>query len=206
MSTALSAFLIFVGVGIAVWLLSCVVEALRSVQQEPRKLRWAPELPIEHIEVNGIAPLCEDRQRSQPRAPAYTPDATRPVRKVDPRALQAVHPLCSRLSGARILDILKARYDATLFTRAVEGFFDKIDLRDVTLAGVSIGGAIALIVAARRSPRVARVVAINPYDDAKGRGMTRSSTDRQDRHLRIAPAGDRRDRHAREEFPQCTRS
>jgi len=54
MSTALSAFLIFVGVGIAVWLLSCVVEALRSVPQEPRKLRWAPELPIEHIEVDGI--------------------------------------------------------------------------------------------------------------------------------------------------------
>src|SRR5262249_18597066 len=54
MSTALSAFLIFVGVGIAVWLLSCVVEALRSVSQEPRKLRWAPELPIEHIEVDGI--------------------------------------------------------------------------------------------------------------------------------------------------------
>jgi hypothetical protein len=54
MSTALSAFLIFVGVGIAVWLLSCVVEALRSAPQEPPKLRWAPELPIEHIEVDGI--------------------------------------------------------------------------------------------------------------------------------------------------------
>ena len=45
----------------------------------------------------------------------------------------------------------------------------------MTLAGVSIGGSIALIVAARRNPRVARVVAINPYDYAKGRGMARSS-------------------------------
>ena len=53
---------------------------------------------------------------------------------------------------------------------AVEGFLDKLDLRDVTLAGVSIGGAIALIIAARRNPRVARVVSINPYDYAKGRG------------------------------------
>ena len=40
---------------------------------------------------------------------------------------------------------------------------------------VSIGGSIALIVAARHNPRVARVIAINPYDYAKGRGMARSS-------------------------------
>jgi pimeloyl-ACP methyl ester carboxylesterase len=72
-------------------------------------------------------------------------------------------------------DIPKARYDAAFFTASVEGFLDRLDLRDVTLAGVSIGGSIALIVAARRNRRVARVIAINPYDYAKGRGMARSS-------------------------------
>jgi pimeloyl-ACP methyl ester carboxylesterase len=72
-------------------------------------------------------------------------------------------------------DIPKARYDADFFVGAVEGFLDALDLRNVTLAGVSIGGSIALIVAARQSPRVARVIAINPYDYAKGRGMARSS-------------------------------
>jgi pimeloyl-ACP methyl ester carboxylesterase len=36
-------------------------------------------------------------------------------------------------------DIPQARYDAAFFTKAVEGFLDKLDLRDVTLAGVSIG-------------------------------------------------------------------
>ena len=58
---------------------------------------------------------------------------------------------------------------------AIEGFLDRLDLRDVTLAGVSIGGSIALILAARHNPRVTRVIAINPYDYAKGRGMARSS-------------------------------
>ena len=72
-------------------------------------------------------------------------------------------------------DIPRARYDATFFTEAAEGFLDKLDLRDVTLAGVSIGGAIALIIAARHNRRVARVIAINPYDYAKGRGMAPSS-------------------------------
>jgi pimeloyl-ACP methyl ester carboxylesterase len=43
------------------------------------------------------------------------------------------------------------------------------------LCGESIGGAIALIIAGRRNTRVARIVAINPYDYAKGRGMARSS-------------------------------
>lgn len=72
-------------------------------------------------------------------------------------------------------DIPQNCYDAAFFTKAVEGFLDRLDLRDVTLASVSIGGAIALIIAARRNPRVARVVAINPYDYAGGRGMARSS-------------------------------
>ena len=72
-------------------------------------------------------------------------------------------------------DIPNARYDASFFTAAVEGFLEKLDLRDVTLAGVSIGGAIPLIMASRHNPRIARVVAVNPYDYAKGRGMARSS-------------------------------
>ena len=72
-------------------------------------------------------------------------------------------------------DIPDARYDAAFFTEAVEGFLDRLDLRDVTLAGVSIGGSLALILATRHNPRVARVIAINPYDYAKGRGMARGS-------------------------------
>ena len=45
----------------------------------------------------------------------------------------------------------------------------------MTLAGVSIGGSISLLLAARRNARVVRVAAINPYDYAKGRGLARSS-------------------------------
>jgi pimeloyl-ACP methyl ester carboxylesterase len=38
-------------------------------------------------------------------------------------------------------DIPKARYDAAFFTEVVEGFISKLNLRGVTLAGISIGGA-----------------------------------------------------------------
>jgi pimeloyl-ACP methyl ester carboxylesterase len=43
------------------------------------------------------------------------------------------------------------------------------------LAGVSIGGTIPLVIAAKRNPRVKKVVAINPYDYAKGLGITRGN-------------------------------
>jgi pimeloyl-ACP methyl ester carboxylesterase len=72
-------------------------------------------------------------------------------------------------------DIPDTRYDAEFFAESVAKFLDVLDLKDVTLSGVSIGGSIALILAGRRNPRIARVVAINPYDYAKGRGMARSS-------------------------------
>jgi pimeloyl-ACP methyl ester carboxylesterase len=72
-------------------------------------------------------------------------------------------------------DIPPAKYDAAFFADTAEGFLKALDLRDVTLAGVSIGASISLILAARNNPRVPRVVAINPYDYAKGRGMARSS-------------------------------
>jgi pimeloyl-ACP methyl ester carboxylesterase len=68
-----------------------------------------------------------------------------------------------------------AKYDADYFVETVEGFLEALDLHDVTLAGVSIGASISLVLAARNNRRVSRVVAINPYDYAKGRGMARSS-------------------------------
>src|SRR6516225_5264433 len=44
-----------------------------------------------------------------------------------------------------------------------------------TEAGESIGGAIALALAARHNPRIARVVALNPYDYGRRGGIRRSS-------------------------------
>lgn len=41
--------------------------------------------------------------------------------------------------------------------------------------GESIGGSVALLLAARRHPRIQRVVAINPYDYDRGRGLRRGS-------------------------------
>src|SRR2546423_763372 len=55
--------------------------------------------------------------------------------------------------GHGFSDIPKADYRPQLFVNAVEGFLDKLDLTEVTLAGISIGGVIPLIIAANGDPR-----------------------------------------------------
>ena len=69
----------------------------------------------------------------------------------------------------------RAGYTAAYFTDAVEGFLDATDIRGAVLAGESIGGAIALALAARHNPRIAQVVALNPYDYGRRGGIRRSS-------------------------------
>ncbi|KYK44167.1 alpha/beta hydrolase [Bradyrhizobium liaoningense] len=57
-----------------------------------------------------------------------------------------------------------ASFDEPYFRRGVIRFIEELDLSDVTLVGESIGGTLALTVAASLPQRVKRVVAINPYD------------------------------------------
>jgi pimeloyl-ACP methyl ester carboxylesterase len=57
-----------------------------------------------------------------------------------------------------------APFDEPYFRQGAIAFIEKLNLTDVTLVGESIGGALALTVAAAIPQRVARVVAINPYD------------------------------------------
>jgi pimeloyl-ACP methyl ester carboxylesterase len=69
----------------------------------------------------------------------------------------------------------RADYTASYFTDAVAGFLQATSIRGAVLAGESIGGAIALALAARRNPSIARVVALNPYDYGRRGGIRRSS-------------------------------
>jgi pimeloyl-ACP methyl ester carboxylesterase len=168
--------IIFAGVGFALWLVSYIVEALRSAPAAPAKLRWAPEIPIGTVEVDGIklrfiktgaGPIIVLLHTLRTQLDLFE--------KLIPDLSKRFTVYALDYPGHGYSDIPPARYDAGFFVSAVEGFLDKRDLRNIVLAGVSIGGVIPLLIAARHNPRVARVVAINPYDYAKGRGLARSS-------------------------------
>ena len=61
-----------------------------------------------------------------------------------------------------------ARYEELDLRAAVVEFVTGLDLRDVTLAGESLGGALALSASIDLKDRVSRVVAINSYDYPSG--------------------------------------
>jgi pimeloyl-ACP methyl ester carboxylesterase len=161
---------------VAVVAASYLVEALRRVPKPPEKLTWAPDIPIKYVDIGGVNIRYIKRGAGPNLVLLHTLGAQLDLfEKVVPDLAKYFTVYALDYPGHGYSDIPKAQYDADFFVHSVEGFLDVLDLRDATLCGVSIGGAIALIVAGRRSARAARVVAINPYDYAKGRGMARSS-------------------------------
>jgi pimeloyl-ACP methyl ester carboxylesterase len=162
--------------GIAVVLVSFLVEATRRRPVAPKRLRWAPNIPIQYVTVNGA------RLRYIKAGEGPTLILLHTLRtqldlfeKVVPELSKRFTVYALDYPGHGYSDLPPAKYDAAFFADTVEGFLEALDLRDVTLSGVSTGGSISLILAARNNPRVSRVVAINPYDYGKGRGMARSS-------------------------------
>ena len=176
MNVLLWTLLIFASVGLGVWLVSLGIEALRPTPDPPKKLRWAPDITIEYVDVRGHKLRFIRSGRGPILVLLHTLRTQLDLfEKVVPELSKHFTVYALDYPGHGYSDIPKSRYDAAFFTEAVEAFLERLDLSDVTLAGVSIGGAIPLIIAAKQNPRVARVVAINPYDYAKGRGMARSS-------------------------------
>ena len=87
----------------------------------------------------------------------------------------AHHPQRLGLAGPNLilLHTLRTQLDFYKWTAA---FLDKLDIRQATVAGVSIGATIALVLAARDNPRVAGVVAVNSYDYGPAASGVRKSS------------------------------
>ena len=168
--------LIAIGILLAVFAASFVVEALRQRPAAPAKLYWAPDLPIHYTEIDG------NRIRYIKTGSGPTLVLLHTLRtqldifeKVVPTLAKSFTIYAPDYPGHGFSDIPKADYAPELFVKAVEGFLDKLDLNDVTLAGISIGGVIPLIIAAKHNPRVTKVIAINPYDYGDGTGLARAN-------------------------------
>ena len=176
MSFGLLVLVVFLGAGIGLWLVSCIMEALRPVPQAPTTLRWAPDIPIDYLDVGGYRLRYIKAGRGPNLVLLHTLRTQLDLfEKVVPDLAHSFTVYALDYPGHGYSDIPQARYDADFFADSVERFLDALDLGNVTLGGVSIGGAIALILAGRRNPRVVCVVAMNPYDYARGRGLARSS-------------------------------
>src|SRR5215472_7604477 len=159
MSLWLLVLIVFLGLGIGLWLVSHLLEALRPVPQAPKTLRWAPDIPIDYLDVGGTRLRYIKAGRGPNLVLLHTLRTQLDLfEKVVPDLANSFTVYALDYPGHGYSDIPQARYDAEFFASAVEQFLDALDLHEVTLCGVSIGGAIALILAARGNAHLARVL------------------------------------------------
>jgi pimeloyl-ACP methyl ester carboxylesterase len=156
---------------------SYLVEALRRAPAAPERLDWQPHIPIRYIRLDGTTIRYITAGAGRPLVLLHTLRTQLDMfQKVLPELAQYFEVYALDYPGHGYSDIPDVAYSADFFMTAVAQFLDRLNIRDAVVAGESIGGSIALRLAAQRNPRVHSVVAINPYDYDAGRGLRRSST------------------------------
>jgi pimeloyl-ACP methyl ester carboxylesterase len=172
----MSLLLIIVASLILLVLVSFGVEALRRRPSTPKALYWAPKIPIKTTVIDGNTLRYIKTGKGRNLVLLHTLRTQLDIfEKLVPLLSKSFTVYALDYPGHGFSDIPKTDYDPDLFVKSVEGFLDKLDLKDVTLAGISIGGVIPLIIAAKQNPLVAKVIAINPYDYAHGMGIARGN-------------------------------
>jgi pimeloyl-ACP methyl ester carboxylesterase len=157
-------------------LTSLVIEAMRTVPNRPEALSWAPDLPIQYILIDDIQLRYVKSGHGPPLVMLHTIRTQLDIfQKVIPELAKTFTVYALDYPGNGWSDIPATDYTPAFFVDIVGKFLDEHRIQNATLAGISIGGTIALLLAAHRHPGVARVVAINSYDYAKGRGATRGN-------------------------------
>src|SRR3990172_4191036 len=156
--------------------LSYVVEGLRSPPPPPATLSWAPDTPIEYIRVNGVNLRFVKVGQGPPLVLLHTLRTQLDMfQRVIPELSQHFEVYALDYPGHGFSDIPNVEYTAEFFIDSVAGFLERVNVKRATILGESIGGTIALALAARHNPRVERVIAVNPYDYDGGHGLRRSS-------------------------------
>lgn len=138
---------------------------------------WQPNGAVKHLPTKGGSLRYLDVGHGQPLLLIHT-------LRTQLDYFQELIPL---LGGHRILALdlpghgyssipRRAHFDEPFFRAKVAEFITKLGLRNVTVVGESIGGVVALTVAATMPDRVAHVIALNPYDYGEkfGGGIRRS--------------------------------
>ncbi len=171
MVTVIVASLLVIPVG-----LSYLVEELRYAPTPPATLSWAPEIPIRYVNVDGVNLRYIKVGQGPPLVLLHKLRTQLDMfQKVIPELSQHFEVYALDYPGHGFSDIPDVEYAPELFIKSVAGFLEHVDVENATVVGESIGGSIALVLAARHSPRVERVIAVNPYDYDQGRGLRRSS-------------------------------
>ena len=155
--------------------LSLAIEALRKKPDPPASLEWAPSIPIQYLNVDGVRVRYVKTGDGPQLVLLHTLRTQLDIfQKVIPELARDFTVFAPDYPGHGWSDIPEVEYKPELFTRAVAAFLDKLNIRNAIVAGISIGGVIPLLLAAEHNSRIRGVVSVNPYDYA-GNGFGRGN-------------------------------
>jgi len=168
-------------------LVSYVVEAFRRRPTVPATAPWGPDVTIDYVNIGGLRVRYLKTGRGPNLVLLHTLRTQLDIfRKIIPRLAEQFTVYAYDYPGHGWSDIPAAGYAPEDFYKWTEAFLETVDIKEARVVGVSIGGTIALVLAARQNPRVARVIAINPYDYPPAGGIRSSSLMAR---LILGPAG-----------------
>lgn len=137
---------------------SYVVEALRKSPQEPEQLSWARNIPIQHIDIDGMNYRFIKTGTGEPLLLLHTLRTQLDMyQKMIPSLSERFTVYTFDYPGHGYSDIPNTDYSPQFILKSVEKFLDNFDLKSVTVAGESIGGSLGLMLAAKKNPRIKRV-------------------------------------------------
>src|SRR5262249_38107860 len=153
-----------------------IVEALRSGPKRPEALGWAPRIPIEYVDLGGIRVRCIKTGVGPNLVLLHTLRTQLDMfEKIIPELAKHFTIHAFDYPGHGWSDIPNAAYAPEDFYQWTAAYLDKVDIRQAAIVGISIGGTVSLVLAARQNPRVTRVIAVNPYDYWPAGGIRKSS-------------------------------
>lgn len=162
---------------IALVAISYIVEALRPAPEPPDKLAWAPDVPIQYADIGGTKVRYIKTGAGPNVVLLHTLRTQLDIfQGLIPELARQFTVYAYDYPGHGWSDIPEAKYAPEDFYKWTAEFLDRLDIRQATVAGVSIGATIALVLAARNNPRIARVVAVNSYDYGPSAGGVRKSS------------------------------
>ncbi len=155
--------------------ISMLVEWMRTKPVAPTSLEWAPDLSIQYVNIDGINARYIKTGNGPPLVLLHTLRTQLDIfQKVIPALSKDFTVYAFDYPGHGWSDIPDTDYTPDLFNDSVAKFLEKMNLNDVLVAGVSIGGSIPLMLAGAGNERIKAIVSVNPYDYA-GKGAARGN-------------------------------
>ena len=172
----IACFLLIIAFLLLPVVISMVIETMRKPPGIPTSLYWSDEIPIQYTMVDGMRIRYIKTGQGPNLVLLHTLRTQLDIfQKVIPELSRHFTVYAFDYPGHGFSDIPETEYTPDFFVNCVSNFLEVMEIDNATLAGISIGGSIPLLIAANQNTRVKNIISINPYDYGNGKGVERGN-------------------------------